>query len=512
MTAVRGVARLAVVAAVALVTSAHVGSPNVYFEGEAGPYPVRITIRPPGVVPGLAQITIRVSGAGIRAVTVQPVRWDAGVEGAPAPDPAVPVPNAPGLYSAELWLMTSGAYSVHVTIDGAAGTGTVVVPVQSVALRTLAMSPALGAVLLVLAALLVAGLLTLVGAAAREGVLPPGAAPDARRRRRARWTQAGALLTLILALTGGKRWWNAIDTDYRENLYEPLRIETAARTDTAGRVLRLDIVDPTWLEGRMTPFIPDHGKMMHMFLMRDPGMDAFAHLHPAPVDSATFRTRLPPLPPGRYRLYADVVHESGFAQTLVDTVEIPAAAAVERTAAAATGDPDDSWRVLEMGAAAAGPGGTHAFDDGYAMHWMAGTAPIIAGEEAVLRFELRSPDGAPVGIEPYMGMAAHAAIASADGAVFVHLHPMGTISVAAQQRLARGPVAPAVTAPAMTSSAAAADAMAAGAQHASHQAAAGVVSFPYAFPRPGRYRIWVQVRHAGRVRTGVFDVTVAPAA
>jgi hypothetical protein len=37
------------------------------------------------------------------------------------------------------------------------------------------------------------------------------------------------------------------------------------------------------------------------------------------------------------------------------------------------------------------------------------------------------------------------------------------------------------------------------------------VTFPYAFPRAGAYRLWVQVRLDGRVQTGVFDMQVAPA-
>jgi len=34
------------------------------------------------------------------------------------------------------------------------------------------------------------------------------------------------------------------------------------------------------------------------------------------------------------------------------------------------------------------------------------------------------------------------------------------------------------------------------------------VSFPYGFPKAGDYRIFVQVKRAGRVETGVFDAQV----
>ena len=48
--------------------------------------------------------------------------------------------------------------------------------------------------------------------------------------------------------------------------------------------------------------------------------------------------------------------------------------------------------------------------------------------------------------------------------------------------------------------------------HAHHDMAPGalpsMVTFPFGFPEPGDYRIFVQVKRAGRVITGVFDARV----
>ena len=48
--------------------------------------------------------------------------------------PPLPVPGDPELYSAELWLMTVGAYRIEVTVEGSRGAGTASVPVTSVML------------------------------------------------------------------------------------------------------------------------------------------------------------------------------------------------------------------------------------------------------------------------------------------------------------------------------------------------------------------------------------------
>ena len=101
----------------------------------------------------------------------------------------------------------------------------------------------------------------------------------------------------------------------------------------------------------------------------------------------------------------------------------------------------------------------------------------MARADAALRFTLRDASGAPLSVEPYMGMAAHAVVVRDDGSVFVHLHPMGTT-------------------PSM------------GAMPAMTGAMPGKFEFPWAFPKPGRYRLWVQFRRAGAVRSAAFDVEV----
>ena len=72
-----------------LLSFAHIGSPNVFFEGNAGSHPVRVVIRPPAVVPGIAQVNIRVHTGEVAQVTVQPVLWEAGAKGAPTPEAAI---------------------------------------------------------------------------------------------------------------------------------------------------------------------------------------------------------------------------------------------------------------------------------------------------------------------------------------------------------------------------------------------------------------------------------------
>jgi hypothetical protein len=42
----------------------------------------------------------------------------------------------------------------------------------------------------------------------------------------------------------------------------------------------------------------------------------------------------------------------------------------------------------------------------------------------------------------------------------------------------------------------------------SAQPLSNAVDFPYGFPTPGRYRIFIQMKHGATIETGSFDATV----
>ena len=506
---VRRLASVLGAGALVLVGSAHVGSPNVFFAGKAGAYDVDVVVRPPQVVPGLAEITVRVpvsQGSSVRQITVRPVFWQTGTRGSPAGDVAVKLDAPEPTWAGKLWLMAGGAYSVYVTVDGTLGKGTAVIPVAAVAMARLQLGRPLTILLVVLGLFLVVGLATIVRAAASDGLVPPGQQESPSIARRGRLAAAIALPVLALALFGGWKWWDSTAKAYERTLYAPMavRASTARVTNSPGRVIVLEIMDSAYRAGRMTRILPDHGKLMHMFLVREPDLDVFAHLHPAMSDDNTFVADVPSeLPAGTYRVFGDIVHESGFERTLVATVALQPLTGLS-TSSNTESSGDDAWSTDGERAALVPPRASVRLSDGTLLTWTSDGSPLVSGRETSLRFDVTDSAGKPVSIEPYLGMSAHAVVMRDDGSVFIHLHPMGTVSMASVQAFAlreRGDtnakgrlvLADSARVPAMSM--------------ATTQTSSFAI--PYAFPKPGRYRLWVQVKRGGRILTGTFDADVA---
>jgi hypothetical protein len=471
--------------------NAHVGSPMVFFQGLAGSFPIRVTIQPPGVVPGLAQIhVVDCSGSATR-VTVRPVRWDVGVKGSPSPDVAVLVPGETNLFTAQLWLMASGAYSVFVEVSGPGGTGTAIVPLNSIATQRLVMTQGMSLFFLGGGIFVLVLLVSVVGAAAREGRLSPGEEISPLRRRRGWYARAFTATLLVTGIFLGKAWWTSVDSDYRSNrLYQPQSIQTQLEVDDAGRrqlTLRFSPNSPL----DATPLIPDHERLMHLFLMREPDGAVFAHLHPNRKhqdgkDEDVFTARLPNLPAGQYKLYADITHESGLTQTLTNTLSIPPSAGQTETSEPLA-ESDDAVLLsppVEISKLT--------FPGGWQLERVF-PAALSANQETNLVFRLTAENGSEAPLEPYLGMYGHLIIENSDGTVFNHIHPLGSVSMVSQKQfaerekdgyLANKPLDQFCT------------------------AATPELSFPYAFPKAGVYRLWLQTKVAGHILTGAYLLTV----
>jgi hypothetical protein len=490
----RAAAILAVVFFAALTVSAHVGSPDVYFEGDAGPYRLYVTVRVPQVIPGIAEIEVRSASADVQKIEIVPMRLSgAGSNLPPTSDVAERSTQDPQFFTGKLWLMEFGALKVRVNAEGSKGKGELSVPVPAFAQKNLPMEKSLGGLLFALMLFLAVGLIFIAGAAAREGNLEPGETPSPAKKTRARVVMAVTAIVVFGIIFLGNAWWGVEARNYSREIgyFKPPLAQT--QLENANRlVIRAKGQDPAWAKRvKIEDVIPDHNHLMHLFLMSTPGMERIWHLHPE-RSGETFVEDLPDMPEGHYEVFADIVDANGFPWTLVGQVDLP-----QISGKALAGD-DSSWSGSPLALSAGAKESTVApLADGGTLVWERPNGPIRANTALDLKFKVLDKDGQPAkDVEPYMGMAGHAEIVSSDLSVFAHIHPAGSVSMAALE-LANG----GVTGEGGMPSGMARMAMPSGPLEPE-------VSFPYGFPKAGEYRIFVQIKRGGRVETGVFDVHV----
>jgi hypothetical protein len=480
----------------ATLVHAHVGSADTYYEGDAGPYHLFVTVRLPQTIPGAGEIQVRSTSPDVKTIQVALLPLTGlGSTLPPAPTVTQRSKDDPQFFTTNLWFLEIGALQVRIEVDGPNGKGELSVPVAAFARELLPMSRGRRTTFIALFLFLIFSIVPVAGVVVRESGVAPGTVPPASRRRRSWIVMLVALIAAAAFIQLNWTWWNSEIATYARSV-ELLQMPKAETTLVEGNRLVIRpagrLVFPYRTgkdrEVKMDELIPDHGHLMHLFLVASPGMQRLWHLHPDRVEGNAFAIRLPEMPAGSYDVFADILDKTGFPWTLVGKVDLP-----EITGRNVSGD-DSSWTGASFTTSH-----TDAIvaqlSDGTRMFWERGGPPVKANVPANLVFRVEASDGAQVrDMEPYMGMAAHAEVVSSDMSVFAHIHPSGTVPMAALQLAAAGSFSDthgmAMLMPDSSSS------------------LPSNFSFAYGFPHPGDYRIFVQIKRAGQVQTAAFDARV----
>jgi hypothetical protein len=477
---------LLALAGLAPAAQAHVGSKDVFEQVSAGPYKLFVTIRPPLVIPGIATVEVRTAGgAPVTGLKITPLPLTGeGAKHPPSGDILVQSEADKEFFTGGVWIMAAGSWQVRFEVTGAAGSQTVSVPVLAVPVATLTMDRGMAWGLGLLGMFLVISMAGTVGAAIREAKLKPGVAPTPALQRRGLIAMTLSLALMAAAAYLGGKWWNVEAASYAGNIYTR-PVTTAALTGDQFDLTVQPFRGKTERRSRSNDdFLPDHGHLIHLYAIREPEMDAAFHLHPERVAPGDFRMNLPTMPPGHYQLYGDVVHANGFPETLTATVDVPDHLAGMPLAS-------EDAEALPAPLSHGELGNAYKLPDGYTMIWDR-PASLTASTAYLFHFRLVDPAGKPAtDMQPYLGMAGHAAFVKTDGTVFAHTHPEGSAAMAAVMLADGGSIDGGSMA-----------------QMSQPAALAPAVDFPYGFPTPGAYRIFIQMKHAGTVETGVFDAQV----
>lgn len=289
------------------------------------------------------------------------------------------------------------------------------------------------------------------------------------------------------------KWWDERKINYDQNNYFNLKNNAKIANNGKYDILKINIVDKKWINEKMPNLIPDHGKIMHMYMISD-DFRYLAHLHPTrSEDKNSFLVRMPPFSEGVYSLYMDITHETGFSHTMTNKINYNRKnIIIDRSITTPLIDPDDSW-TQDL--------------DAIKITWVDMQSFYEAEKDIPMRFKIEK-NGKPTPIQLYMGMGAHAALIKNDGSIFAHLHPTGTINMASKNIYKLGIKKEQM----IDNKNIELDLINPKHDHYSNQnySVSGEVGFPpLRLIKAGDYTVWVQVKTENKIITQKFNFTIS---
>ena len=243
--------------------------------------------------------------------------------------------------------------------------------------------------------------------------------------------------------------------------YYKLRVETEPRVLKVGvrTRVRFNIFHP--LTGaRITDYAEVHDKRFHLFVIsRD--LSYFAHEHPQPAANGAWTIELTLPKPGHYTLLSDFLPIGGSPQ-MIATPLVTAGYTGDLTASIPKLEPDLDWAKVA---------------DEVKVELKLQRPDLYAGEDIDLPFHFsNAKTGEPLkDLQRYLGAFAHALVVSEDLADHIHTHPQEMLE-GTEVKSGGGPD----------------------------------VIFDAFFPRPGRYRAWVQFQRNEKLSMVAFTFEVPP--
>ncbi|MGO9454311.1 MAG: hypothetical protein ACLQDV_25180 [Candidatus Binataceae bacterium] len=474
-----------------LPTAAHFNSPDVFFRSDTTQYPVVVRVAMPAVVPGIAEVEVQSSSKDLRSVFVCVTKIvGAGAAYSPQPQQAVEAKDDPSHFRAEVWVMEEGALLVRLLFKGARGAASLGIPVAAAPRQVYAMPRWMTVMLSVMLALYVTSGVALMGAAVGTSGLRVVSHLENDGEALRRKSMIIAAVCLLMGIIGGAVWWRSED-QYHQTKMKFFRSPGVLAFLTGQNRLILNVSDSSWDDHiNAIGLLPDHGHIMHLFLLRIPALDEMWHLHPEQNWGGSFSIDLPSMSSGKYQIFADLVDGTGFPWTLVGTTNLPSISGREAKGddSSSSAPPIDQRNCCSQ---------IFHLPDGCKMVFATPPDQLRTGVSLSLHFVVEDSKGTPaLDLQPYMGMLAHAELVRWDRGIFAHLHPSGSVPMASLMLADSRGVEP-------TGGTDYQEMCIRGQEQSGPD-----LTFPYGFSGPGYYRIFVQFKRNGHVDTGVFDLHV----
>ena len=244
--------------------------------------------------------------------------------------------------------------------------------------------------------------------------------------------------------------------DAREYLVD---MQATPRAVRPGRPVRLTFtIRHPDTRATVRSFALVHEKPFHLFIVSH-DLEYYDHVHPEMHPDGTWTIDVTLPKPGHYKLFADFLPIGGTPQVVSQLV--------------IAGDPGD------LEAARAHLPSDDALQKTTGALKLSLTLPadgLVAGRDEKLYYHIvDAKTGAPVtNLEPYLAAYGHTLVLSEDTLEYVHAHPVELL-----------------------------------AEDVNAAAGGPDLTFKALLPKPGRYRLWTQLKRGGVVSTTRFTVTVA---